>query len=278
MGRRITSFNWRLASLSPQSAVGSRQEHDDRTLVLPPTVNCQLQTDPEQRLLPTADCQLRTGPDADRQRPTAQEGFTLAALLVILTIISIIIAYTVPSQWSLIMRREREKQTIFLMKQFARGIGEWERKHNGLPVTLEQLQKAKSPRLIRGGGDWVLPLNGKEDSWILVPPNAVEAVAGGGALQQGGSGPGGPGLSTGGGQRGVGVGAPPGGQPTTPGKLNPELSPKDYAGPFVAVRPNATGPSLLTLNGADDYSQWVYTLQDLKNERIMLQAALSVPK
>ena len=261
MGRRITSF-----SLSRQLAVGSRQEHDNASAqaqALLPTANGQPPTDGPQ--LPTANCHL----------PTGQEGFTLAALLVILTIISIIIAYTVPSQWSLIMRREREKQTIFLMKQFARGIGEWERKHNGLPVTLDQLQKAKEPRVIRGGGDWVLPLTGKEDSWILVPPNAVEAVAGGGALQPGGSGPGGAGNP--GGQRGVGVGATPA-QPGTPGKLNPDLSPKDYAGPFIAVRPNAKGPSLLSLNGAEDYSQWVYTLQDLKNDRMLLQAALSVPK
>ena len=48
------------------------------------------------------------------------EGFTLAALIVILTIIAIIIAYTVPEQWSMIMKRERDRQTIFLMKQYAR--------------------------------------------------------------------------------------------------------------------------------------------------------------
>lgn len=200
----------------------------------------------------------------------AQEGFTLAALIVILTIISIIVAYTVPSQWSLIMRREREKQTIFLMKQFARAIGEWERKHQGLPTTLQQLQDARQPRLIRGGGKWPLPLTGKEDGWILVPPNAIEAVAGGGAVP-----PGGVGLGNNNGRAGQ---PNPTGAPGVPGKLNPAASPKDYVGPFVAVRPNATGPSLLSLNGAEDYSQWVYTLQDLKNERMLQQMALSVPK
>jgi type II secretory pathway pseudopilin PulG len=214
-------------------------------------------------------------PTANRQAPTGQEGFTLAALIVILTIMAILIAYTVPSQWSLIMRREREKQTIFLMKQYARAIGEWERKHNGLPTSLQQIQDAKEPRMIRGGGKWPLPLTGKEDAWSLVPPNAIAAVAGG-ALQQGG----GSGLP--GGQRGVGVGRPPGTPPpgamSPPGKLNPEASPKDYMGPFIAVRPNAKGPSILSLNGAEDYGQWVYTLQDLKNERMMLQMALSAPR
>jgi len=193
-----------------------------------------------------------------------QEGFTLAALIVILTIMSIMIAYTVPTQWSLVMRREREKQTIYLMKQYARGIANWERKFQGLPTSLDQLREAKQPRMLRGDGKWPMPLTGREDDWIMVPPNAVEAQAGGvNGMPQ---------------QQGVGVGGAQPGQPGTPGKLNPQASPKDYVGPFVAVRPNATGPSLMKLNGAEDYSQWVYTLQDLKNEIQMQQMALSVPK
>lgn len=203
----------------------------------------------------------------------AQEGFTLAALIVLLTIMSIIIAYTVPTQWSLVMKRERERQTIYLMKQYAKGIAAWEKKHQGLPVTLAQLQEARKPRMLRGTGKWANPLTGEEDGWIMVPPNAIEAVAGGGAIPPPG------------GQRGIGVGTgvpQPGGQaagaPTAPGKLNAALSPKDYAGPFVAVRPNATGKSMIALNGAEDYSQWVYTLQDLKNERLQRQMMMSQPK
>ena len=218
-------------------------------------------------------------PTANRQPPTGQEGFTLAALIVVLTIISIIVAYTVPTQWSLVMRRERERQTIFLMKQYARGIENWERKHQSLPVSLEQLQEARSPRMLRGDGKYAMPLTGKIEDWIMVPPNAIEAQGGPGAVPPPGGNngrPGGPG-----GQRGVGVGQPvpqPGqpGQPMPPSKLNPEASPKDYVGPFVAVRPNAKGKALLEFNGAEDYSQWVYTLQDLKNERMMRQMAMSV--
>lgn len=195
----------------------------------------------------------------------AQEGYTLAALIVVLTIISIIIAFTVPTQWSLVMRRERERQTIFLMKQYARGIAAWERKHQGLPVSLEQLQKARQPRFLRGTGVWPMPLTGREEDWIMVPPNAIEAVAGGAAVPP----PGQTGV-------GVGRGPNPAGAPGQPGKLNPAASPKDYVGPFVAVRPNATGPSLIALNGAEDYSQWVYTLQDLKNEIMGRQMAMSV--
>lgn len=200
-----------------------------------------------------------------------QEGYTLAALIVILTIMAIIIAYTVPTQWSLVLRRERERQTIFLMKQYARGIESFQRKHNSPPVSLQQLQDARQPRMLRGTGKWAMPLTGKEDDWILVPPTAIIPA----------SGQGGPVLPPGGGQRGVGVGrgATPQqpGAIAPPGKLNPEMSPKDYVGQFVAVRPNAKGPSLLVFNGAEDYSEWVYTVQDLQNERLMRQMAMSVP-
>ena len=56
------------------------------------------------------------------------------------------------------------------------------------------------------------------------------------------------------------------------------MAPKDYVGPFVAVRPNAKGKSMLEFKGAGDYGEWVYTLQDLKNEIQMQQLALSLPK
>ncbi|HVE70068.1 MAG TPA: type II secretion system protein [Thermoanaerobaculia bacterium] len=201
-----------------------------------------------------------------------EAGYTLAALLVILTIISLVIAYTVPEQWSMIMKRERERHTIFLMKQYARAIYNWERKHQALPVSLEQLQKARDPRMLRGSEKLICPLTGREDDWIMVPITAIEAQPGGAAVNPGG-------------QAGVGVGRPQqqqGQQPQAgampPSKLNSQASPKDYVGPFVAVRPNATGASMIALKGAEDYSQWVYTLQDLKNEIQMQQLALSLPK
>ena len=76
---------------------------------------------------------------------SSQEGFTLAALIVLLTIISLVIAYTVPQQWSMVMKRERDRQTIFIMKQFARGIMRWQMKHNNTaPVSLQQMQDARS--------------------------------------------------------------------------------------------------------------------------------------
>ena len=182
-----------------------------------------------------------------------QEGFTLAALLVILTIIAMIIAFTVPEQWSMIMARDRDRQTIFLMKQYARAIRAWNAKNGGMPTSLDQLKDARRPRVLRGDGDWACPITGKEDDWILVPFGAVSGQGGAGGNPIPGGNP-----ITPGGQQGV--------VPGQPSKLNKEASPDDYTGPFVGVRPKAKGKSFIEFNGATDYSEWVYTVQDLEME------------
>jgi type II secretory pathway pseudopilin PulG len=200
-----------------------------------------------------------------RARSESEEGYTLAALIVLMTIISIIVAYTVPQQWSLVMRRERERQTIFLMKQYARSISAWQTKHQSPPNSLQQLQDARKPRMIRGNGEWPCPLTGNEDDWILVPPTAL--LPGGVPLAQGTA---------------PGQAAPPAAQ--TPGqpalsagsRLNPEASPENYEGPFIAVRPRAKGKSMIALNGADNYEEWVYTVADLQAEMQARRAAASL--
>ena len=188
-----------------------------------------------------------------------QEGFTLAALIVILTVMSIVIAYTVPEQWSMIMQRERDRQTIFAMKQMARAIRAWQRKNaNTLPTSLDQLKEATKPRVLRmTGKKFVMPLTGREEDWILVPLGALEAQQPVVPPVQNPNQPPTPGL-------------------TPPSKLRKDGSPKDYIGPFVGVRPNKAGKSFIALNGAEDYSEWVYTVQDLENEIQMRAASLIV--
>ncbi|HYC62918.1 MAG TPA: hypothetical protein VEK79_25490 [Thermoanaerobaculia bacterium] len=202
------------------------------------------------------------------ERSGGQEGFTLAALIVILTIILIVIAYTVPAQWSMVMKRERDRQTIFLMKQYARGILRWQQKHNNTaPTSLQQMQDARKPLMLRNGGKWPCPLTGKEDDWILVP---AQAVMPGGQVAP---------VTTPNG-RNPATNPQPQPQPAgarQPSKLNKDLSPKDYVGPFVGVRPNAAGRSFIALNGAEDYSEWVYTVMDLQQEIAMRQAAMAQP-
>lgn len=164
----------------------------------------------------------------------SERGFTLAGLIVILTILMIFIAFTVPRQWSAIMQRDRERQTIFVMKQYARSIYEFQ-KTKGNPVKLDQIKEARLPRYIRGvNGEYADPLTGKVD-WILVPAGAVTRTV-----------------------------DPATGKQTT--NFNGAASPKDYVGPFVGVRPPVSGKAYISLNGADTYETWVYTVDDLKNE------------
>lgn len=212
-----------------------------------------------------------------------ERGFTLAGVLVILTIVMVFVAYTVPKQWSTIMRRERELQTIYVMKQYARACREFNKKHSVYPSSLDQLKEARLPRFLRGPKDGMIdPLTGEVD-WLIVPASAAPAP--GGTPGAGGQivGSSGSVATPGGAMIGVGGAAPPGGNAgtssggttsTTGTNANngqpqtlPGIPIKDYAGgPFVGVRPPKTGESILEFRGAKSYEQWSYTAIDLEAE------------
>jgi type II secretory pathway pseudopilin PulG len=177
------------------------------------------------------------------RRRESERGFTLAGLLVILTVIAVVVAYTVPPAWSLVMKREREIQTVWVMRQYARAIYEFQRKRNALPVSLDQLKEQNNPRVLRAL--YPNPLTGEMD-WVLVPPG----MAAGGTPA--------PGMPP----------PPPPGQPPPPQPAQSALggAPQDYRGPFVGVRPGQTGEAYILLNGADRYENWVYTVVELQQE------------
>ncbi len=207
----------------------------------------------------------------------SQRGFTLAGVLIILTIVMVFVAYTVPKQWSVVMQRERELQTIFVMRQYARACYAFNKKHNVWPSTMDQLKEARLPRFLRGPKDgYVDPLSGEAD-WLVIPFAAAQAgganpafggagsaqTPGGGTIGIGGAAPGGGSGSSGAGGATGATGATGGtGQQSMPG-----IPMKDYAGgPFVGVRPAKTGESLLEFRGAKNYEQWSYTALDLQAE------------
>ncbi|HEX8154586.1 MAG TPA: type II secretion system protein [Thermoanaerobaculia bacterium] len=186
---------------------------------------------------------------------SSESGFTLAGLIVIMTVIAIFVAYTVPQQWSKIMERERDKQTIFAMKQVARAIYEFRRKNNALPVSLKQIEDAKQPRFFRGEKLPVDPVTGEAD-WMILPPGSTQQQ---GVQQSGISGnrQNDPNLQQGAQARGIPA--------------------KDWVGgPFIGIRPNRSGKAFLTLNGQENYEQWSYTVEDLTNEINARAAALLV--
>jgi hypothetical protein len=146
---------------------------------------------------------------------------------------------------------------------------EWQKKHQTPPTSLEQLRKAREPRYLRGAEEWPCPLTGNAEDWILVPPQALMPA----------NGPTPPGVPPQP-QPGPAPAPAPVVNPSQPGvlmgtKLNKDASPPDYEGPFVAVRPKATGKSFIALNGVENYEEWVYSVQDLQAEiqlRMMLYA------
>jgi len=187
-------------------------------------------------------------------RRCAESGFTLAGLIVIMTIIAIVFAYTVPKQWSIATARERDQQTLFAMKQYARAIRAFQEKNHAQPVSLDQLKQARKPRLMRGSGELIDPLTGKAD-WIPIPMTNQTAQQ---AQQPGGAAV--PGVIPN--QRVQVV-------PTTPAApqaQQPSSGPGGFSGPIMGVRPNKTGKSYLMVNGVDAYEQWSYTTLDLENE------------
>jgi hypothetical protein len=123
---------------------------------------------------------------------------------------------------------------------------------------MQQLAEAVQPRFLRCPKDGCIdPLTGEVD-WYVIPQSQAPAPGGGQAP------PGVPGPT-----------APPANGTAAPTSTAPPGIPiKDYAGgPFVGVRPNKTGSSLILLNGADHYEQWVYTALDYVQDRTNRQNA-----
>jgi type II secretory pathway pseudopilin PulG len=223
-----------------------------------------------------------------RAGKSGQSGFTLAGVIVIMTIMMIVVAYTVPRMWSTVLKRERERQTIYVMQQYAKAIMEFQNKNKTYPTSPQQLKDARSPRMIRGvKGEYIDPLTGEVD-WLVIPQaagaslpahNLTPGINGTVGVQ--------PILPSGGSAGGTGStgGTDSSGTPGPNGTNNPNAATglpgipiKDYAGgPFIGVRPPTHGKSNLTLFGADTYETWVYTTLDYDQEmKLRRQAAATV--
>lgn len=210
-----------------------------------------------------------------------EKGFTLAGVIVILTIMMIFVAYTVPRQWSTIMKRERERETIYAMQQYAKAITEFRLKNNTYPTSPQQLKDARLPRMIRGlKGEFVDPLTGEVD-WLVIPQSAGNALPQHNIVNPNGNGSPPPTLppttpptngttdtsSTG--TTSTGTTSTSDTNPNAPPAL-PGIPIKDYAGgPFIGVRPPTHGKALISLLGADTYETWIYTTLDYEQEKAL---------
>jgi type II secretory pathway pseudopilin PulG len=231
-----------------------------------------------------AECRGRTArhhhaSSQRRNRATSESGFTLAAVIVLASVVMIFAAYTIPRQWSIIMKREREQQTIYAMQQYAKAIDEFKLKNNTYPTSPQQLKDARQPRMIRGlKGEFVDALTGEVD-WLVIPQSAAAALPQHNIAGNPNAPPGVPApppiqppLQTATTDTSGTSGTNPPGPPALPG-----VPIKDYAGgPFIGVRPAAHGKSLNSLLGADTYETWVYTSLDYDQEKALRVAGAGI--
>lgn len=219
--------------------------------------------------------------DASRSK-VSERGYTLAFLMVVVTVMNIAVAMALP-QWSTFVQREKEAELIFRGLQYAEAIRVFQKTNNRLPITLEELYE-REPRSIRQlyadpmteGGKWGLlvqtsaqapqnPQNTRGND-----PNAVRGVGVGGRrpnndVSGGGDSnrpvgvgvgdAGSPSRGGGGGQGGV-VAVPPAPQGESSSGFGEPI--QRTTGPIVGVYSAAEGKALRKFMNSDSYNQWQF--------------------
>ena len=105
-----------------------------------------------------------------------------------MSIMLIFLAFTVPRQWSAVMRRERELQTIYVMQQYAKAIEAFRLKNNIFPVSMSQLADARQPRFLRCPKDGCLdPLTGRGKDREHTVPQQLSFDGGAGVIADDGA-------------------------------------------------------------------------------------------
>jgi len=179
-------------------------------------------------------------------RASSQAGYNLVMLMVLLTLLSIAIAISLPA-WSGVIRRDKEEELIFRGLQYAEAIRLFNQRFQRPPIRLEELIEVE-PRSIRRL--WKDPMT-EDGKWVLIPlqgPTSVQNQT------------------------------PPDGQPPEvepkDGRENPEgeggedseggFGPKKgeevQVGPFKGVHSRSGKTSFLVFNGRDRYDEWHFTM------------------
>tara|TARA_B100001123_G_scaffold430692_1_gene551111 strand:- start:1010 stop:1534 length:525 start_codon:yes stop_codon:yes gene_type:complete len=81
-----------------------------------------------------------------RNQCLQEEGYSMASLLVVLSVLSVALGFLLPV-WETVVQREKEAELIFRGEQYARAIGLYQRKYaNAYPKSIDVLL---SERLLR---------------------------------------------------------------------------------------------------------------------------------
>jgi hypothetical protein len=176
-----------------------------------------------------------------------ERGYTLVALVVIVTVLNILVAAALPL-WSGRLQRDREEELISRGFQYAEALRIFQTRFGRLPNRLEELIEVE-PRSIRQL--WKDPMTA-DGYWAVL----VE-VPGGGLIA----------MNSRTGQPLTPVDADGDGQPDPPPPA--QEPPPDggtvATGPIHGVRSMATGDSLITLFDSNSYADWEFTVERLQS-------------
>lgn len=164
-----------------------------------------------------------------------QMGFAMPALLAMLAIMTLALLLAMPS-WRYLVKDDREQELIFRGRQISAAVARFQRKNgNALPASFDQLVQGKFLR--RAYKD---PMT-QDGKWRILRPGEGGPVRPGGLPGQGGPGRGAP---------------TPSPSPTaTPVFGGNSGAP---AGPIAGVASLSKDSGLRTVNGTQNYSQWIF--------------------
>ena len=166
-------------------------------------------------------------------------GYTLVALIVAMTVMSILIAAVLPMA-SAESQRDKEAELIFRGFQYAEGIRTFRKRYGRYPNTLKEMFEMR-PRTLRKL--WKDPMT-NSDKWGLITLAGAPLITPGGAP-----------VSPGGGM------APTPAPTRTPGALgNPGDAPP---GPIMGVYSTSKKKGYRLFSGRENYNEWRFTEQTL---------------
>ncbi len=174
-----------------------------------------------------------------------EDGYTMVAVVIGMLLLAIAIAAVAPALGN-IGKRDREQELIFRGKQYARGIGLFQRRFGRYPNTLKEMYE-NNPRTIRKL--WKDPICNCND-WHLVIFNTPEANPQANGLSGSGTTPSSEGRRP---------------SPTpTPGFGSPANN--EVAGPIVGVRSKVHKEALQEWRGQRFYDEWIFRVGDADRE------------
>jgi len=168
-------------------------------------------------------------------------------LMVLLTLLSIAIAISLPA-WSGVIRREKEEELIFRGLQYAEAIRVFNIRFQRPPIRLEELIEVE-PRSIRRLWKDPMTENGK---WALIPlqgpagPTPQDPSGGDKDQQQMDGDPNGRERD--------------GEEDSGEGGFGPKKGEEVQVGPFKGVHSRSSKTSFLVFNGRDRYDEWHFTV------------------